>query len=80
MASIVPEIKVNYKKIQEGYVAQCPNNPQFIVQAEKKNQIGQKISNMIKGYVTAFPEERNMILPEGKIDFKITLQPENVNA
>lgn len=80
MASTVPEIKVNYKKIQKGYVAQCQDNPQFIVQAEKKNQIEEKISDMVKGYVTAFPEERNMILPDGKIDFKITLQPENVFA
>jgi len=78
MASLVPEVKVNYKKIQGGYIAQCPNNPQFIVETEKKTEIDGKITNMIKGYVTAFPEERNIILPDGKIDFKITLQAENV--
>ena len=68
-----PTIRVNYKKIDGGYVAQCANKPQFIVQVEKKNEIEAKIKDMIEGYVIAFPEERNIVLPDGTTKFKVEL-------
>jgi len=72
MENAVPEIMVNYKKIENGFVAQCPKNPQFLVQTKSKTKIKTEITEMIEDYVELFPKERKSILPEGS-NFRITL-------
>ena len=58
MVSTVPEIMVNYKKIDKGFVGQCPDNLQFLVQTKSKPQIKVEIKEMIEDYVKIFPKER----------------------
>lgn len=72
MRSTVPEIVVNYQKIDNGFVAQCPQNPQFLVQTKTKSKIKVEIKEMIEDYVEIFPKTKKEILPEGK-NFKIVL-------
>ena len=50
MVSTVPEIMVNYKKIDKGFIGQCPDNPQFLVQTKSKPQIKVEIKEMIEDY------------------------------
>lgn len=69
----IPEIVVNYKRIENGFVAQCPRNPQFVVQTTTKTKIKTEITEMIEDYVKLFPKEKKSILPEGN-GFKITLK------
>ena len=72
MASTVSEIMVNYKKINKGFVGQCPENLQFLVQTKTKSEIKVEIKEMIEDYVEIFPKERKEILPNGN-NFRIVL-------
>jgi len=60
-----PQILVNYKKIDHGFLGQCIDNPQFLVQTKSKNKIKVEIKEMIEDYVKVFPKEKNIILPNG---------------
>lgn len=68
-----PEVVVNYKKIEHGFIGQCPQNPQFIVQTTSKAKIKTEIKEMIEDYVKLFPKEKNQIMPNGN-GFKVTLK------
>jgi len=72
MVSTVPEIMVNYKKIDKGFVGQCQDNPQFLVQTKSKSKIKVEIKEMIEDYVEVFPKERKEILPKGN-NFRVVL-------
>lgn len=72
MENTVPEIIVDYKKIDKGYVAQCPENLQFVVQTTSKSKIKVEIKEMIEDYVKIFPRERKEILPHGN-NFRVVL-------
>jgi predicted RNase H-like HicB family nuclease len=65
---------VNFTKVKGGYVAQCPDNPQFIVEANSKGEIPEKMETLIKGYVEAFPQEKSVILPNGANNLEIKLR------
>lgn len=72
MVSTIPEIMVNYKKIDKGFVGQCLKNPQFLVQTKSKSKIKVEIKEMIEDYVKVFPKEKQDILPHGN-RFRIVL-------
>lgn len=66
------EILVTCTPIEHGFIGQCADNPQFLVQTKNKNEIKVEIKEMIEDYVKLFPKEKPQILPEGN-DFEIVL-------
>lgn len=66
-------LNVKVSKTMEGFVGQCTQNPQFIVNTKKKADIPEKIKTVISGYVDAFPSEKKNVLPNGDMDFKIKM-------
>ena len=67
-------ITVKVTKTDAGFMGQCTKNPQIVVNTKKKSQIEEKVKAAISGYVTAFPGEKNKILPQGSLDFKVNLK------
>lgn len=66
-------LTVKVSKTMDGFIGQCTENPQFIVNTKKKAEIPEKIKTAIDGYVKAFPEETKKIISNGNMDFKIKL-------
>ena len=66
------QIVANYWKIKKGFIAQCPQNPQFLVQTTTKSKIKIEMKEMIQDYVKIFPDEKDDILP--KTNFEIILK------
>lgn len=66
-------LNVKVSKTMEGFVGQCTQNPQFIVNTKKKSDIPEQIKSVISGYIDAFPAEKKKVLPSGDMDFKIKL-------
>jgi hypothetical protein len=66
-------LTVKVSKTMEGFIGQCTENPQFIVNTKTKADIPEKIKTAIFGYVKAFPEETKKIVSDGNLDFKIKL-------
>ncbi len=63
-------LQVKLTKTKEGFLAQCPDNPEIIVTGKNKTEIGKNIHEIMNGYIEAFPEMKSQ-LPGNGTDFKI---------
>jgi len=70
----MPSITVKVTKTDVGFMGQCTQNPQIVVNTKKKSQIQEKVKAAISGYVEAFPGEKSKILPNGNPEFKVNLK------
>lgn len=67
MPPLVEPIRVKVEKKEDGFIAQCLDNPAIIVTGASKADIRKNLKDAITGYVYAFPEDKKEFFQDGKM-------------